>query len=149
MLFLEAVQEHQYLFSNADIAWVLTFVLAIGNVINLFAVWIRNAKLKVTAPEKLQNEKIAELADRVDELQAELKENDAKYAGLIKHYEGTRDRHDRTIASLTEGQVVVLESIKSLVDHERHGGDEGLEESSKKLDAFIYKSLQRQKGNEE
>ncbi len=81
----------------------------------------------------------------MDALQIELKENDQKYAGLIKHYEVTRDRHDVAISSLFEGQVIMLESLKSLVDHERHGDDKGLDECSKKLDAFIYKSLQQQK----
>ena len=115
-LFL-AVQDKAVTFTGADIAWIIALILAAGNLINMILNWVKSAKLKATAPEIEQNEKIEVLSKRVDALVNDLKENDAKYAGLIKHYEDTRDRHDREIGQLSDGQQILIKAMKNLLAH--------------------------------
>ena len=136
-LFL-AVQDKAVTFTGADIAWIIALILAAGNLINMISNWVKSAKLKATAPEIEQNEKIEVLSKRVDALVNDLKENDAKYAGLIKHYEGTRDRHDKEIGRLSDGQQILIKAMKNLLAHNIYNNhDAEMRQSIDEIDNFM------------
>lgn len=147
MMLLTAVQDHSFNFTGADFAWILALLLAVGNVFNMIVNWIRGAKTKITEPDKARDERINQLSIRVTKLQdaitklyeKDLKDIQQRYEDLINHYAKTRDRHDKEISELNEGQLILVRALRNELEHQRRGDAAVLDESINELDNFLYR----------
>lgn len=160
MILLTAIQDHQLTFTGADFAWIVTLILAIGNLIALAITLGGKARSKLNEPEKIQNDRINTLTERLAKLQDDVKSQDIavndrfekmidKYDDLIYHYQLTRDRHDKEIADLSEGQVILARAVKNITDHFLHDNNkEGMKQSVSELEDYIYKQAKKKRESE-
>ena len=151
------IQNQPISFTGADVAWIVTLLLAIGNLIILVTTQIEKYKNKKNMPEQAQNERIDRLEDRLVKVQDDLMKNtDAfndrfdkvtnKYDELIEHYRGTRDRHDKEIETLSEGQIILAKAVRNMTEHFIHDNNyEGMKNSANELEEFIYTQAQHKK----
>ena len=143
------IQNTPITFTGADAAWVIALIISISTVINIILAWAKNIKSKVNEPNRVQDEKIAILSSRIDDVRRDIdKTNDRfdvvmqKYDNLIDHYYHTRERHDSEIESLSEGQVTMAKAIKEMTDHFLHEDNtQGMQKAVRELDEYIYRQV--------
>ena len=137
--------------TGGEIAWIVTLIISFSTLINIIISWVKSIKTKANEPNRLQDEKISTISLRLDGLRRDLDKCNDKidsammhYDDLIKHYYNTRNRHDKEIESLSEGQVILAKAVKEITDHFLHESNEdGMKESVKELDNYIYTQMQK------
>jgi len=143
------IQNTPITFTGSDVAWIIALIISISTVINIVVGWIKSIKTKANEPNRLQDEKISTISLRLDGLRRDLdKTNDRfdnvieKYDNLINHYYKTRQRHDKEIESLSEGQVILAKAVKEMTDHFLHKDNtQGMQAAVKELDEYIYRQV--------
>ena len=91
--------------------------------------------------DREQDAKLSKLEQHQIAIDKKLDDWKEYYEGLIKHYQKTRDKHDKEIANLNAGQMLLIKSMRTLLEHAKHGNNtKEMNEATHELDEFLYKS---------
>ena len=116
--------------------WQLILVIcgAIITVSGAFSVIINLAN-KAKEPNKMQDQRIKALEEKVDEITGRLKEGD-------KHFDSDSERMDALERSMKETNQVIIESLQALTAHAIDGNNtQELREAKKRLDDYLIKKV--------
>jgi len=119
----------------ADV-WQLILVIcgAIITVSGAISVIINLAN-KAKEPNKMQDQRIKALEEKVDEITGRLKEGD-------KHFDSDSERMDALERSMKETNQVIIESLQALTAHAIDGNNtQELREAKKRLDDYLIKKV--------
>lgn len=119
----------------ADV-WQLILVIcgAIITVSGAISVIINLAN-KAKEPNKMQDQRIKALEEKVDEITGRLKEGD-------KHFDSDNERMDALERSMKETNQVIIESLQALTAHAIDGNNtQELREAKKRLDDYLIKKV--------
>ncbi len=116
--------------------WQLILVIcgAIITVSGAISVIINLAN-KAKEPNKMQDQRIKALEEKVDEITGRLKEGD-------KHFDSDSERMDALERSMKETNQVIIESLQALTAHAIDGNNtQELREAKKRLDDYLIKKV--------
>ena len=116
--------------------WQLILVIcgAIITVSGAISVIINLAN-KAKEPNKMQDQSIKALEEKVDEITGRLKEGD-------KHFDSDSERMDALERSMKETNQVIIESLQALTAHAIDGNNtQELREAKKRLDDYLIKKV--------
>lgn len=116
--------------------WQLILVIcgAIITVSGAISVIINLAN-KAKEPNKMQDQRIKALEEKVDEITGRLKEGD-------KHFDSDNERMDALERSMKETNQVIIESLQALTAHAIDGNNtQELKEAKKRLDDYLIKKV--------
>lgn len=116
--------------------WQLILVIcgAIITVSGAISVIINLAN-KAKEPNKMQDQRIKALEEKVDEITGRLKEGD-------KHFDSDSERMDALERSMKETNRVIIESLQALTAHAIDGNNsQELKEAKKRLDDYLIKKV--------
>ena len=116
--------------------WQLILVIcgAIITVSGAISVIINLAN-KAKKPNKMQDQRIKALEEKVDEITGRLKEGD-------KHFDSDSERMDALERSMKETNRVIIESLQALTAHAIDGNNsQELREAKKRLDDYLIKKV--------
>jgi peptidoglycan hydrolase CwlO-like protein len=116
--------------------WQLILVIcgAIITVSGAISVIINLAN-KAKEPNKMQDQRIKALEEKVDEITGRLKEGD-------KHFDSDNERMDALEQSMKETNQVIIESLQALTAHAIDGNNtQELREAKKRLDDYLIKKV--------
>jgi len=116
--------------------WQLILVIcgAIITVSGAISVIINLAN-KAKEPNKMQDQRIKALEEKVDEITGRLKEGD-------KHFDSDNERMDALERSMKETNQVIIESLQALTAHAIDGNNtQELREAKKRLDDYLIKKV--------
>ena len=116
--------------------WQLILVIcgAIITVSGAISVIINLAN-KAKEPNKMQDQRIKALEEKVDEITGRLKEGD-------KHFDSDSERMDVLERSMKETNQVIIESLQALTAHAIDGNNtQELREAKKRLDDYLIKKV--------
>ena len=119
--------------------WQLILVIcgAIITVSGAISVIINLAN-KAKEPNKMQDQRIKALEEKVDEITGRLKEGD-------KHFDSDSERMDALERSMKETNQVIIESLQALTAHAIDGNNtQELREAKKRLDDYLIKKVKEE-----
>lgn len=114
-------------------AQLVAFIGTIGGLVSAIGLIVTYA-IKVT---KKLKEPMEELKRRVKNLEDQNKEKDEKLADLDKRLNDGNKRFDK----IEESTIVILETLRALLEHSLGGGESELLRAKSNLDTYLSSSL--------
>ena len=106
---------------------IITVSGAIGVIINLAN--------KAKEPNKMQDQRIAALEEKVSDITDRLEKGD-------RHFDSDQERMDALERSMKETNRVIIESLQALTGHAIDGNNsQELKEAKKRLDDYLIKKV--------
>lgn len=115
--------------------WQLILVIcgAIITVSGAISVIINLAN-KAKEPNKMQDQRISALEEKVSDITDRLEKGD-------RHFDSDQERMDALERSMKETNRVIIESLQALTAHAIDGNSQELKEAKKRLDDYLIKKV--------